>query len=137
MSVYPAWLILKIQFNISLKRKESDHMLTEKDIDSMNFLGQQLQQAIFESKKTDDRKVLHSLSYKLLNAVRIGDIDAFCNIVLRTCASYDAPVPVLLMKAIKNHENFADLANAYLIGLEYTKKDNSSQNEEKKEGVNI
>ena len=137
MSVYPAWLILKIQFNISLKRKESDHMLTEKDIDSMNFLGQQLQQAIFESKKTDDRKVLHSLSYKLLNAVRIGDIDTFCNIVLRTCASYDAPVPVLLMKAIKNHENFADLANAYLIGLEYTKKDNSSQNEEKKEGVNI
>ena len=137
MSVYPAWLILKIQFNISLKRKESDYMLTEKDIDSMNFLGQQLQQAIFESKKTDDRKVLHSLSYKLLNAVRIGDIDTFCNIVLRTCASYDAPVPVLLMKAIKNHENFADLANAYLIGLEYTKKDSSNQNEEKKEGVNI
>lgn len=137
MSVYPAWLILKIQFNISLKRKESDHMLTEKDLDSMNYLGRQLQQAIFESKKTDDRKVLHSLSYKLLNAVRIGDIDTFCNIVLRTCASYDAPVPVLLMKAIKNHENFVDLANAYLIGLEYTKNDNLNQDKEKKEEVNI
>lgn len=137
MSVYPAWLILKIQFNISLKRKESDHMLTEKDIDSMNFLGQQLQQAIFESKKTDDRKVLHSLSYKLLNAVRIGDIDTFINIVLRSCASYDAPIPILLMKAIKNHENFADLANAYLMGLEYTKRDDLKQINEKKEGVNI
>ena len=113
-------------------RKDSDHKMTNKDLDNMNYLGQQLQKAIFDSKKTDDRKVLHSLSYKLLNAVRIGDVDTFTNIVLRTCASYEAPVPVLLMKAIKNHEDFADLAYAYIIGLEYTKKD-----DEKKEGVNI
>ena len=131
-SVWPAWILSKIQFKISLMRKDSDHKMTNKDLDNMNYLGQQLQKAIFDSKKTDDRKVLHSLSYKLLNAVRIGDVDTFTNIVLRTCASYEAPVPVLLMKAIKNHEDFADLAYAYIIGLEYTKKD-----DEKKEGVNI
>ncbi len=120
-SIYPAWLILKIQYQISLKRKGSD-LEMKNDLDTAQWLGEQLRLAIFKAKQTNDPKVLNSLCYKLLNAIHINDLDTFVNMVLRACKSYEATVPVLFMQALKNHENFNDLAHAYLMGLMYDKK---------------
>lgn len=129
---YSTWYILKIQNDLNRKRRGGN--LEMNHIDNMKWLGEQLQECIFKTKNTRDRGVLTSLVYRLLNAVKSNDIDSFNDIVIRTCVSYKAPIPTLLLQIMKNHEDFHDYAYAYILGIESPERNNDKKSNNLEEG---
>lgn len=75
---------------------------------------------------------LVSLSYKLLNSLRVGDINSFLDIIMRIHISYNQEVPSIFTKAITSKENFYPIGYSFVIGLlgkKYDKDDKGEINE--------
>ncbi|MEK7433016.1 MAG: type I-B CRISPR-associated protein Cas8b1/Cst1 [Cyanobacteriota bacterium] len=77
-------------------------------------------------KKSNAENKLSSMSYKLLNALRIGDINSFLDVVMRVHISYSQEVPSIFIKALSSNDNFYPIGYSFvngLLGKRYEKND--------------
>ncbi|MGC9101230.1 MAG: type I-B CRISPR-associated protein Cas8b1/Cst1 [Caldisericum sp.] len=92
----------------------SDMSVTEEQLRGMYRKGKEL--ASIMRKKNAENKI-DSISYKLLNALRIRDHKQFMDVVLRTYIAYGEIIPSSFVKALQNNDDFAALGYSFLSGL--------------------
>ncbi|MGC8557125.1 MAG: type I-B CRISPR-associated protein Cas8b1/Cst1, partial [Fervidicoccus sp.] len=86
----------------------------EEQLPGMYRKGKEL--ASIMRKKNAENKI-DSISYKLLNALRIRDHKQFMDVVLRTYIAYGEIIPSSFVKALQNNDDFAALGYSFLSGL--------------------
>ncbi|SMO32240.1 CRISPR-associated protein Cst1 [Balnearium lithotrophicum] len=60
---------------------------------------------------------IQSISYKLLNSLRIGNTSQFMDVLLRTYMAYGEEIPSSFVKTLQNKENFYCIGYSFLNGL--------------------
>jgi len=68
-------------------------------------------------KKLNAENKIQSISYKLLNALRVGNTNQFMDILIRTYVAYGEEIPSTFVKAISNKDTFYPLGYSFLNGL--------------------
>jgi CRISPR-associated protein Cst1 len=98
--------------------------LEEKSLWAMHKQGQDLLKRL---KEGNAENKIQSIAYKLLNALKIGDVNQFMDVMMRVYMAYDLEVPGLLIKALQDKDNFYLLGYSFLNGL--LEKENKLQEE--------
>lgn len=88
--------------------------LEEKSLWAMYMQGKNLLERL---KERDAENKIQSIAYKLLNALKVGDINQFMDVMMRVHMAYDLEVPGLLIKALQDKDNFYLLGYSFLNGL--------------------
>lgn len=88
--------------------------LEEKSLWAMYMQGKNLLERL---KERDAENKIQSIAYKLLNALKIGDVNQFMDVMMRVHMAYDLEVPSLLIKALQDKDNFYLLGYSFLNGL--------------------
>ncbi len=72
---------------------------------------------------------IQSISYKLLNALRIGDTTQFMDVLIRTYMAYGEEIPSSFVKTLSDKETFYALGYSFLNGLlgEQNKQENQEE----------
>lgn len=94
--------IITYKFLKSIKRGEM--LMDEKSLWRMYFFGQELKKTFL---KSGAENKITSLAYRLISALRIGDINTFMNLVIRTYMNYNMEVPALFVSCIMIKTIFA------------------------------
>jgi CRISPR-associated protein Cst1 len=98
-----------------LKKLGGENMsLEEKSLWAMYIQGQDLLKRLKE--KNAENKI-QSIAYRLLNALKTGDVNQFMNITMRTYIAYNLEIPSLLVKALQDKDSFYLLGYSFLSGL--------------------
>ena len=82
---------------------------------------------LLKSKNAENK--IQSISYKLLNALRIGDTTQFMDVLIRTYMAYGEEIPSSFVKTLSNKETFYALGYSFLNGLlgEQNKQENQEE----------
>ncbi|WP_255356304.1 type I-B CRISPR-associated protein Cas8b1/Cst1 [Thermoanaerobacter sp. YS13] len=107
--------------------KRGEKLMDEKWLWKMYFFGQELKKKFLSSKAENK---ITSLAYRLISALRIGDVNTFMNLIIRTYMSYNMEVPALFVSCINDRDNFCALGYSFVNGLLGTKKDEGVENSE-------
>lgn len=70
-----------------------------------------------EFQKRDAENKIHSIAYRLLNAVRANDRNTFLNVLLRLYIGYGKEVPKNLVNTLESKEQFQIIGHSYINGL--------------------
>ncbi|MBX0312585.1 MAG: type I-B CRISPR-associated protein Cas8b1/Cst1 [Sulfurihydrogenibium sp.] len=99
--------------------------LEERNLRAMYMQGRDL---LIRLKQNNAENKVQSIIYKLLNALKTGDVKQFMDMLIRIHASYNLKVPELVLKAMEDKDSFYLLGYSFLSGLlgkEYqTKEEN-------------
>jgi CRISPR-associated protein Cst1 len=88
--------------------------LEEKNLWAMYMQGQDLLATL---KQMNAENKVQSIAYKLLNALKVGDVKQFMDVLMRVYIAYDLKVPGLVLKAMRDKDNFYLLGYSFLSGL--------------------
>lgn len=80
-----------------------------------------------KNKKAENK--IPSISYKLLNALRVGNINSFMDILIRTHMAYNEEIPSTFTKAISDKNLFYPLGYSFLNGFLGKEKEEVKNNE--------
>lgn len=89
-------------------------IMREEELWQIFYKGKEL------SKKLKDAKAenkISSIAYKLLNALKVGDINQFMDTIIRTYMTYEMEIPSIFTKAINDKEIFYPMGYSFLNGL--------------------
>ena len=117
--------ILTYKYLKSIKR--GGKLMDEKWLWKMYFFGQELKKKFLSSKAENK---ITSLAYRLISALRIGDVNTFMNLIIRTYMSYNMEVPALFVSCINDRDNFCALGYSFVNGLLGSEKDEKVENSE-------
>ena len=87
---------------------------SEKEIRRIYNKGKELAN-LLKSKNAENK--IQSVSYKLLNALRIGDTREFMDVLIRTYMAYGEEIPSSFIKTLSDKETFYALGYSFLNGL--------------------
>jgi len=108
-------LRLIYMYFLYLKKFGGENMdLEEKNLWAMYNQGQDL---LAQLRQRNAENKIQSIAYKLLNALKIGDVKQFMDTLIRVYVAYDLKVPGLVLKAMHNKDNFYLLGYSFLSGL--------------------
>lgn len=117
--------ILTYKYLKSIKR--GGELMNEKWLWKMYFFGQELKKKLLSSRAENK---ITSLAYRLISALRIGDVNTFMNLIIRTYMSYNMEVPALFVSCINDRDNFCALGCSFVNGLLGSEKDEGIENSE-------
>ena len=107
--------LLYLKKFIYLKKSGGKQMgLEENHLKAMYMQGQDLL-AMLKQRNAENK--VQSIAYKLLNALKVGDVKQFMDVLMRVYIAYDLKVPGLVLKAMHNKDNFYLLGYSFLSGL--------------------
>jgi len=130
LKTLPAGLKFLILFEELLKEGLSMKEELQKQINWAFGEGKAIREKLQEEYSDRYEKKIETVSYKLLDAIRRRDIDAFAQNLIRLYIDVKKPIPKLFVDAL-NEEGFNRIAYAFLIGLNNEhKKDNQPNNED-------
>ena len=107
--------------------------LEEKEIWRMYAYGKELAD-VMKSRNAENK--IPSIAYKLLNALKIGDVNVFMDVAMRTFMAYDMEVPSSMAKVLYNKEYFYPLGYSFLNGFLSKGGNNKGNVQETKEVAN-
>ncbi|WP_206518809.1 type I-B CRISPR-associated protein Cas8b1/Cst1 [Fervidobacterium sp. 2310opik-2] len=107
--------------------KRGEESMDEKNLWAMYFFGQELKEKFLVSKAENK---IPSLAYRLLSALRVGDVNTFMNLIIRTYMSYSMEIPALFVLGMNDRDNFYALGYSFVNGLLGSKKDEEIKNNE-------
>ncbi|MCI4462866.1 MAG: type I-B CRISPR-associated protein Cas8b1/Cst1 [Caldisericum sp.] len=107
--------------------------LEEKEIWRMYACGKELAD-VMKSRNAENK--IPSIAYKLLNALKIGDVNVFMDVAMRTFMAYDMEVPSSMAKVLYNKEYFYPLGYSFLNGFLSKGGNNKGNVQETKEVAN-
>lgn len=76
---------------------------------------------------------LSGISYRLLNALKVNDTDAFMDTVLNCYLYVKKSVPPILLEVLKDDDSFKTIGYAFISGLIEGKENNIQNKEEVKD----
>ncbi|SDG30530.1 CRISPR-associated protein Cst1 [Thermoanaerobacter thermohydrosulfuricus] len=117
--------ILTYKYLKSIKR--GGELMDEKWLWKMYFFGQELKKKFLSSKAENK---ITSLAYRLISSLRIGDVNTFMNLIIRTYMSYNMEVPALFVSCINDRDNFCALGYSFVNGLLGSEKDEGVEDSE-------
>ncbi|MGB9813870.1 MAG: type I-B CRISPR-associated protein Cas8b1/Cst1 [Thermovenabulum sp.] len=107
--------------------KRGEKRMDEKQLWRMYYFGQELKK-LFIARESQNK--ISSLAYRLISALRVGDINTFMNLMIRTYMSFDKEVPSLFVSCINDEESFCALGYSFVNGLLGQEKEEESNNKE-------
>ncbi|SMC08868.1 type I-B CRISPR-associated protein Cas8b1/Cst1 [Nitratiruptor tergarcus] len=88
--------------------------MSENEMWRVYYEGKELAN-ILRDKKVENK--IQSISYKLLNSLRIGNSSQFMDILLRTYMAYREEIPSSFIKVLQNKEDFYSIGYSFLNGF--------------------
>ena len=88
--------------------------------------GYELRKALLGAKGTEDDACIRGTVYQLLNALSVGNVEHFMEVVMRIYCSTKLKVPNAFIECLKDHDTFIEYGYAFLLGLQgsyYEKKE--------------
>ena len=88
--------------------------------------GYKLRMAFLGAKGTEDDACIRGTIYQLLNALSVGNVEHFMEVVMRVYCSTKLKIPNVFIDFLKDHDTFIEYGYAFLLGLQgcnYEKKE--------------
>lgn len=128
-----ASLVYDIQLRSNLARKKEK--TSNRGGESMNCYavrerGYELRNALLGAKGTSDDACIRGTIYQLLNALSVGNVERFMEVIMRVYCSTRLQVPDAFIEFLKDRDTFTEYGYAFLLGLQ------GSHYEKKEEKVN-
>lgn len=125
--VVTAGFVYDIQLRVNLKKKNNEIMggvimNRYKVRDS----GYELRNALLKAKGTSDDACLRGTIYQLINALSVGNVEHFMDILMRVYCSTRLQIPNAFIELLKDRETFVEYGYAFVLGLQgshYEKKE--------------
>lgn len=129
-TLFKAGLVYNIQLKINLLRKKEKnggelmnrYMVREK--------GYELRNVLLKAKGSNDDACIRGTIYQLLNALSVGNVEHFMEVIMRIYCSTKLQVPNTFIEFLKDRDTFVEYGYAFLLGLQ------GSHYEKKEEKVN-
>lgn len=128
-----AFFVYDIQLRADLARRKgkSENMGGElMNRYAVRESGFELRNALLGAKGTNDDACIRGTIYQLLNALSVGNIDRFMEVIMRVYCSTRLQVPNAFIKILEDKDTFTEYGYAFLLGLQ------GSHFEKKEEKVN-
>ena len=107
--------------------KRRNVMDTEKTLWNIYYKGKDLSLLLH---KKDAKNKIPSNAYKLLNALRIGNVNKYMDSIFRICMQYDFEVPSIFIKSLADKESFNSYGYSFINGLLVKPADNKEKDNE-------
>lgn len=122
---------IQLRSNLVRKKEKTSNMGGE----SMNRYavrerGYELRNALLGAKGTNDDACIRGTIYQLLNALSVGNVERFMEVIMRVYCSTRLQVPDAFIEFLKDRDTFTEYGYAFLLGLQ------GSHYEKKEEKVN-
>jgi CRISPR-associated protein Cst1 len=91
-----------------------EEIIEGKGLWNIYYEGQDLKKVLIE-KKAENK--IDSIAYKLLNALRVGDINTFMDVLIRVYMGYNREIPSSFVKGLKEKKFFYAYGYSFLNGL--------------------
>ena len=88
--------------------------IEEKQLWKIYHIGLDLRKKYYETKAENK---LTTISYKLLNSLKIGNINQFMDILMRTYMAQNMEIPSIFIKSLSNLDDFYAIGYSFLNGL--------------------
>ena len=92
--------------------------------------GYDLRNALLGAKGTSEDACIRGTIYQLLNALSVGNVERFMEVIMRVYCSTRLQVPDAFIEFLKDRDTFTEYGYAFLLGLQ------GSHYEKKEEKVN-
>ncbi len=119
-NVYILQEINKLIYRFYKKIFSGREIMEEKEIWHVYFKGRELSQQL---RNADAENKISSIAYKLLNALKIGNINQFMDTIMRIYLAYELEIPSTFVKAMEDKEIFYPVGYSFLNGLLERKKE--------------
>lgn len=125
-TLFKVGLVYNIQLKINLLRKKEKnggelmnrYMVREK--------GYELRNVLLKEKGSNDDACIRGTIYQLLNALSVGNVEHFMEVIMRIYCSTKLQVPSTFIEFLKDRDTFVEYGYAFLLGLQgshYEKKE--------------
>jgi len=101
-------------------------MHEEKDLWSAYHRGKELADRL-RTKKAENK--IDGIAYRLVNALRIGDVNTFMNVLIRTYMANEMEVPAMFIKSFVDKNTFYAYGYSFINGLLSKDKQQEENNE--------
>lgn len=125
-----AGLTYDIQARTNLLRKNEIYTKTGGELMGRYYAlrneGYELRKTLLEVKGTNDDACIRGTIYQLLNALSVGNVEHFMEIIMRIYCSTKLQVPDIFIEFLKDKNTFMEYGYAFLLGLQgshYEKKE--------------
>ena len=131
--LFKASFVYDVQLRSSLERKKDKAMNTGGEVMNRYAVrerGYELRNALLGAKGTSDDACIRGTIYQLLNALSVGNVEHFMEVIMRVDCSTRLQVPDAFIEFLKDRDTFTEYGYAFLLGLQ------GSHYEKKEEKVN-
>ncbi len=131
--LFKASFVYDVQLRSSLARKKDKTMNTGGEVMNRYAVrerGYELRNALLGAKGTNDDACIRGTIYQLLNALSVGNVEHFMEVIMRVYCSTRLQVPDAFIEFLKDRDTFTEYGYAFLLGLQ------GSHYEKKEEKVN-
>ena len=131
--LFKASFVYDVQLRSSLARKKDKTMNTGGEVMNRYAVrerGYELRNALLGAKGTSDNVCIRGTIYQLLNALSVGNVEHFMEVIMRVYCSTRLQVPDAFIEFLKDRDTFTEYGYAFLLGLQ------GSHYEKKEEKVN-
>lgn len=117
--IVAAGFVYEIQLRVSLKQKNSKNIGGEvMSRYKVRDCGYELRNALLSAKGTSDDSSLRGTTYQLLNALSVGNVEHFMDVIMRVYCSTKLQVPDAFIELLKDRETFVQYGYAFLLGFQ-------------------
>ncbi len=130
--VITAGLVYDVQLKVSLKKKDNRIMGGAiMDRYAVGNSGYALRKELLKVKGASDDACLRGTIYQLINALSVGNVEHFMDIIMRVYCSTTLKVPNAFIELLKDKETFVEYGYAFVLGLQgsYYKKEGKLEEE--------
>ena len=131
--LFKASFVYDVQLRSSLARKKDKTMNTGGEVMNRYAVrerGYELRNALLGAKGTSEDACIRGTIYQLLNALSVGNVERFMEVIMRVYCSTRLQVPDAFIEFLKDRDTFTEYGYAFLLGLQ------GSHYEKKEEKVN-
>ena len=131
--LFKASFVYDVQLRSSLARKKDKTINTGGEVMNRYAVrerGYELRNALLGAKGTSDNVCIRGTIYQLLNALSVGNVEHFMEVIMRVYCSTRLQVPDAFIEFLKDRDTFTEYGYAFLLGLQ------GSHYEKKEEKVN-
>ena len=131
--LFKASFVYDVQLRSSLARKKDKAMNTGGEVMNRYAVrerGYELRNALLGAKGTSEDACIRGTIYQLLNALSVGNVERFMEVIMRVYCSTRLQVPDAFIEFLKDRDTFTEYGYAFLLGLQ------GSHYEKKEEKVN-
>lgn len=131
--LFKASFVYDVQLRSSLARKKDKTMNTGGEVMNRYAVrerGYELRNALLGANGTSDDACIRGTIYQLLNALSVGNVEHFMEVIMRVYCSTRLQVPDAFIEFLKDRDTFTEYGYAFLLGLQ------GSHYEKKEEKVN-